>query len=46
MDEKEILTKKFILVDMADAQISTDDKPIIGTQALVTCVGVLLYNEE
>lgn len=46
MTEKELLTKKFILVDMNDAQISTEDRPIIGTQALATCIGVLLYNEE
>lgn len=46
MTEKELLTKKFILVDMDDAQISTEDRPIIGTHALATCIGVLLYNEE
>ena len=46
MTEKELLTKKFILVDMDDAQISTEDRPIIGTQALATCIGVLLYSEE
>lgn len=46
MNEKEILTEKFILVGMDDAKISTVDKPIIGTQALATCIGVLLYSEE
>ena len=46
MDEKENLTKKFILVKMRDMQISTDEKPIIGTQSLATCVGVLIYSEE
>ena len=46
MNEKELLTKKFMLVDMGDAKISTDEKPIIGTQALATCLGVLLYSEE
>lgn len=46
MNELEELTKKFILVDMDDAQISTQDKPIIGTQALATCTGLLLYCEE
>lgn len=46
MDEKELLTKKFIMVDMNDAMISTDDKHIIGTEALSTCVGVLLYSEN
>lgn len=46
MTEKELLTKKFILVDMNDAQISTEERPIIGTHALATCIGVLLYSEE
>jgi len=46
MDEKELLTKKLTLITMNDAQISTKDKPIIGTEALATCIGVLLYNEE
>lgn len=46
MNEIEILTKKFLLVDMDTAKISTPDKPIIGTQALATCYGVLIYNEE
>lgn len=46
MTEKELLTQKFILVDMDDAQISTEEKPIIGTHALATCIGVLLYSEE
>ena len=46
MTEKELLTKKFILVNMDDAQISTEERPIIGTHALATCLGVLLYSEE
>lgn len=46
MSEKELLTKKFILVGMEDAKISTVEKPIIGTHALATCHGVLLYSEE
>ena len=45
MNEKELLTKKFIKVSMNDVQISTDDKPIIGTDSLATCTGVLLYSE-
>lgn len=40
------LTKKFIMVGMEDAMISTSDKPIIGTCALATCTGVLIYSEE
>lgn len=46
MSEKEMLTKKFILVDMNDAEISTAEKPIIGTAYLATCLGVLLYSED
>lgn len=46
MLEKENNTKKFINVDMDEVQISTDEKPIIGTEALATCVGVLLYSEK
>ena len=46
MINKEELTKKFILVDMKDAKISTEDKPIIGTSSLATCIGVLLYSEQ
>lgn len=32
-------TKKIIPVGMNDAKISTDDRPIIGTNALTTCIG-------
>lgn len=46
MSEKELMTKKMILVGMNDAKISTVDKPIIGTHALATCIGVLLYSED
>ena len=46
MSEKELLTKKFILVGMNDAMISTEERTIIGTHALSTCIGVLLYDEE
>ena len=46
MDDKELLTKRFIMVGMDDASISTDDKYIIGTEALATCTGVLLYSER
>jgi len=46
MTEKEILTRKFMLVKMYEARISTEEKPIIGTQALHTCIGVILYSEE
>ena len=40
---KEENTKLFNLVAMNDADISTLEKPIIGTQALATCFGVILY---
>lgn len=46
MNKLEELTKKFILVNMGEAKISTNDKPIIGTQALATCTGLLLYCKE
>ena len=46
MNEMIELSKKFIMVNMDDAMISTDEKPIIGTEALATCTGVLIYCEE
>lgn len=46
MEEKELLTSKMILARINDAQITTKEKNIIGTDALATCIGVLLYNEE
>lgn len=45
MDSKKEMTKKLKLVDMNEVDITTEQKPIIGTQALATCVGVLLYSE-
>lgn len=46
MESKEELTKKFKLISMNDIDISTEEKPIIGTQALATCVGLILYSEK
>lgn len=46
MNEKEKMTKKMKLVSMNEVDITTDDKYIIGTDALATCVGVLLYCES
>ena len=46
MEEKEKNTQAFKMVHMYEADISTDEKPIIGTDALATCIGVLLYNEN
>lgn len=40
---KEENTRLFNLVSMDTADISTIDKPIIGTQALATCFAILLY---
>ena len=45
MEEKKKNTHEFKMVHMYEADISTSEKPIIGTDALATCVGVLLYNE-
>lgn len=46
MKDKIKMSEKMILVNMNEVDISTDDKHIIGTYALATCVGVLLYSEE
>lgn len=46
MDEMVNLTKKFIMVGMDDAMVSTEKKPIIGTQALATCTGIVIYCEK
>ena len=40
------LNAKVKLVGMNNVDISTLEKPIIGTNGLATCVGVLLYNED
>lgn len=46
MNEREENTRHFELVSMYEAEVSTEDRPIIGTDALATCVGVLIYNEN
>ena len=46
MNEIEQNTQKFILVGMNDAKISSEERPVVGTQSLATCTGVLLYSEE
>ncbi len=43
---KEENTKLLNLVGMNEAGITTEEKPIIGTQALATCFGVLLYERN
>lgn len=40
------LTYLFKMASMNEAVISTEDKPIVGTQALATCFGLLLYDEN
>ena len=46
MNRKNEMTKLLKLVEMDSADITTVEKPIIGTQALATCFGVLLYDEK
>lgn len=46
MDDKVQLTKNFIMVDMGQVDISTDDKYIIGTQALSPCIGFILHSKD
>lgn len=41
-----VLKDKFINVGMDDIQISTNNKPIIGTCALAPCMGFILYSKE
>ena len=43
---KEELLQKLTLVAMDHADITTLDKPIIGTHSLAPCLGILLYDEE
>lgn len=40
------LKEKFINVGMDDIQITTNDKPIIGTWGLGPCMGFILYSKE
>ena len=42
----DVLKHKFINVYMNDIQISTNDKPIIGTFALGPCLGFVLHSQE
>lgn len=43
---KEELLQKLTLVRMNHFGIATLDKPIIGTNSLATCLGLLLYDEK
>lgn len=46
LEISEILKDKYINVYMNDIQISTNDKPIIGTYALGPCMGFVLYSKD
>lgn len=46
MDDKTQLTKNFIMVGMGQVDISTDEKYIIGTQALSPCIGFILHSKD
>lgn len=46
MDNKELLTKNFMIIDANEVGISTEEKNIIGTQNLSTSVGILIYSEK
>lgn len=43
MENYESLKEKTIIVGMDEVDISTEEKPIIGTDSLGPCVGLLLY---
>lgn len=44
-ESNELITHSNI-TDMDQVVVSTSDKPIIGTQALDTCFGILLYDRK
>lgn len=46
MNEKKELTKKMYLVNMNKFEISTKERPIIGTEGLASCIGMLFYSEK
>lgn len=46
MIDKEILASQIILVGMNEAEVSTIKQPYIGTTALATCVGLIIYNRQ
>lgn len=46
LEINEILKDKYINVHMNDIQISTNDKPIIGTGALGPCMGFILHSKD
>ena len=46
LEINDTLKEKFINVHMNDIQISTNDKPIIGTFALGPCMAFILHSKE
>ena len=46
IDESNELITHSNIADMDQVVVSTSDKPIIGTQALDTCFGILLYDRK
>lgn len=42
--DKENLNDLVLLAKMNGYVVSSDDKPIVGTNALATCIGLLMYN--
>lgn len=46
IDESNELITHSNIADMNQVVVSTSDKPIIGTQALDTCFGILLYDRK
>lgn len=45
-NQKIKLSKLLNIANMDSAEVSTLEKPIIGVQALATCFGLLLYDEN
>ena len=46
LEINDILKDKYINVHMNDIQISTNDKPIIGTGSLGPCMGFILHSKD
>lgn len=46
LNDVQKITSHASIAHMNEIVISTDDKPIIGTQALDTCYGILLYDRD
>ncbi len=46
MEDKVELTGKTLLASIDEVVVSSDEEPIVGTCALATCVGILVYSEK